>query len=220
MKSNVAYEQHTLIDNAAPPSRFDPSQDDEVVGEAFLDETVINYWFWAVFLVLLCSVIGIIFIPFWLCFGCCLCRQYFGTVKITITRRSIVAESGGVCCHCIPHSVKTILLDRIQDVSISQGCLERCWGIQRLTIETAGQRGPDAGPELSFAGIQGATEFRDAVLSQRHYYVENGATQLNGGTGLQGQNMNMDQGHATVEVLSEIRDTLLRIESRPVGQQL
>lgn len=207
MQSNVAYEEHVDL-------QVQLTGEDEKIGEAFLDESVVTYWFWAIFVMMIVTVIGIPFLPFWLCFGCCLCRQYFESVKITITKRSLVCESGGVCCHCVPHSVKTILLDRIQDVSISQNCLERCFGVQRLTVETAGQQGPNGGPELSFTGISNTKEFRDAVLSQRHYYVEN-ASNMSGGTGLQGQKIDSMNQTVTVDVLTEIRDALLRIETRP-----
>ena len=39
-----------------------------------------------------------------------------------------------------PKNKKTILLDRIQDLTISQNWLQRCFGVQRLSIETAGTR--------------------------------------------------------------------------------
>merc|ERR1711879_615693 len=145
----------------------------------------------------------------------CLCQTYFETVKIRVTKRCLIIEYGGVCCHCVPKTVKTILLDRIQDVSLSQNCLQRCFGVQCLTIETAGQSGPNGGPELSFSGIVNTTAFRNEVLAQRHFYVENASGQSDG-LGLQSggvRSQTSPDASVTIDVLTEIRDALLRIET-------
>lgn len=191
--------------------------ENDVIMVATLDRSVLCYWFTSVIFCLLLLFIGIPFIPFWLVFGWCLVKQYYATVKIRLTPRSLIVESGGICCHCVAHKVNTILLDRIQDIAMSQNCLSRCFGVETISIETAGNSGPNGGPELYFTGINDVKEFRDRVISARHAYVENQGA-ASDGLGLtmrsalgDSSGVNNQQG---VELLGKIHDTLLRIESK------
>ena len=81
--------------------------------------------------------------------------KFINTWEVVLTTRSLLTRKGGVCynCCCFARKEKTILLDRIQDVSLSQGCIQRCYKLETLKIETAGQAGPNAGPEASITGL-------------------------------------------------------------------
>lgn len=153
-------------------------------------------------------VVVFISIPF-LFFGYCMFRTYYHTVTIILTNRALRIEKGGVCCHCLPHEQKTILLDRIQDITISKGCCDRCWSVKTLKVETAGQ---SAGgfAELRFTGIQDPEAFREKVLNARNTYVEQGVRTKDDGFGLQ-TGPSPEAGKAT-ELLTEIRDVLIDIK--------
>ena len=60
---------------------------------------------------------------------------------------------------------KSIPLEKITDVAMSQGPLMRAFNLQRLSFETAGQSGP--GALVSLIGIEDAAEFRESILSQK-----------------------------------------------------
>jgi len=150
--------------------------DDPIVAVAEIDPRVVNYWYMCgLFLnfIFITCVFGIVTFPLWIIFGRSISRRYLNTVKITLTKRSILIQSGGILCNCFARKEKTILLDRVQDVTLSQGCLQKCYNVEQLSIETAGQAGPDKGPELQFSGIKNCRRFRNLILAQRHQYVEN-----------------------------------------------
>merc|ERR1719242_1767345 len=94
-------------------------------------------------------------------------------------------------------------------MTVSQGCLQRCFGVYRLKVETAGQSGPHGGPEVNFTGIVNCEAFRTAVLEQRHKYVESGSAR-DDGLGIQSSRA---EDPMQISMLTEIRDVLVRIES-------
>ena len=175
---------------------------------------------WTTTLVLACTVYGVVLIPFLIPMLYPAFKAYFKTLEVSLTTRSLQIRSGGVCCNCccFLRKEKTVLLDRIQDLSLSQGCLGKCFGLWTLTIETAGQAGPQAGPEASMHGLLNAREFRDTVLQARHRYVENGHSHGSDLGGVKRAPLSgMTGGEADVAVvplLTEIRDSLHRLEKK------
>lgn len=202
----------TLIEDQMHDNLVSVELQTEVIAEAELEESVKKYWFCMGFFALLITGIGIVLWPLWLVFGYCLSRGYYDSVSIKLTKRSLYVEEGGICCHCVPRKQKTILLDRIQDVTIREGCLQRCCGVRQLQIETAGQNQSAMGPELVFSGIVNVDDFRQKVLAQRHQYVESGVS--GDGLGIQSSNIGFVNSQPALDILSDIRDTLVRIESK------
>lgn len=96
---------------------------------------------------------------------------------------------------------KTIPLEKITDMGMVQGPIMRAFDLHTLTVETAGQSG--VGALVSLIGIIDAPGFRETVLQQRE------AVTSTAGDGARVSPVSSD---ANV-VLSEIRDSLLRIES-------
>jgi putative membrane protein len=99
---------------------------------------------------------------------------------------------------------KTIPLEKITDMGMVQGPIMRHFGLHKLTVETAGQSGQ--GALVALTGIKDAEQFREMVLNQRDELTE---TSFRTDPSLQGDNT-LESG----AVLFEIRDALLRIESK------
>lgn len=182
----------------------------DVIAEAELDESVIRYWHCLGYFVLLQYLIGLAFCPFWWWFGRARMKRYHGSVTILLTKRSLYVEEGGICCHCVAKKQKTIPLRRIEEVTISQDWLQRCYGVRQLQVETAEQNQSCWGPKKSLvlSGIVDVDEFRRKILEQCHQKAEDGAGRSDR-FGIQTSNNTGIVNSPTLEILSEIRDTLL-----------
>jgi len=216
-----AYTYLRFMEYQSQVNREGEGRVDDLIARGQFDPSLVGYLMWSTALVLMCTIYGMILVPFILPILYPAYRAYFKTLEVSLSTRSLQVRSGGVCCNCccFARKEKTILLDRIQDLSLSQGCLGKCFGLWTLTIETAGQAGPQAGPEASMNGLLSAREFRDTVLQARHRYVENaGGPDLGGvakrmahvSVGVTGQ----ESGGEVVPLLTEIRDSLHRIEKK------
>lgn len=194
---------------------------DELIARGQFDPALVGYLMWSTALILCCTIYGIVVVPFVLPMLYPAFKAYYKTLEVSLTTRSLQIRSGGVCCNCccFLRKEKTVLLDRIQDLSLSQGCIGKCFGLWTLTIETAGQAGPQAGPEASLNGLLNAREFRDTVLQARHRYVEGGHGQDLGGVKRTQAPAPLGTGSpetkdAVVPLLTEIRDSLHRLEQK------
>jgi putative membrane protein len=87
----------------------------------------------------------------------------------TLTRRSLIVRKG------IFNKVeRTIPLEKITDLSSSQGPIMRHFGLKRLGVETAGQSGgTEGGALVSLIGIVDPDGFRQKVLDQRDRVTDN-----------------------------------------------
>ncbi|WP_294262847.1 PH domain-containing protein [uncultured Sphingomonas sp.] len=142
------------------------------------------------------SVIGIPLLPLWLIFGPLWTRRYFASLRCDLTERSVVIARG-----VLFRREMTIPLDKIQDISIREGPLLAAFGILQLRIETAGQSNAATGKsDADLIGLVNARAVRDRILGQRDALDAN------------------DTGPRPVDaqtaLLTEIRDVLVRLESR------
>ena len=81
----------------------------------------------------------------------------------TLTTRSLIVRKG-----VFNKVERTIPLEKITDLSASQGPIMRYCGLKRLGVETAGQStGAQGGSLVSLIGIRDTDDFRAAVLAQR-----------------------------------------------------
>ena len=199
-------------------------EDCAVLLAARFDDRVKKFWW-------ISGLFFCIFIPFfgwlmllpWILCGGAICTNYLNRLEVLVTSRALIIRKGGILGNCVARVEKVILLDRIQDVTLSQGCLMKCYGVELLTIETAGQSGPGAGPEMALPGIADARHFRDSVLQLRHQLVEKGVA--SDGLGLAtatsyARPMTAGTGPSNAEmqgVLTDIRDVLLRMEQGNAG---
>jgi putative membrane protein len=126
---------------------------------------------------------------------------YYRRISCTLTERTLVVKRG-----VLNRVEQTIPLDRITDLAVNQGPVMRMCEVEGLKVETAGQSGGEGGSLVNLVGIQQAREFRDAVLEQRDVLADRGLTPAAA---------HSEPSPATTGgdgVLTEIRDTLVRIE--------
>jgi putative membrane protein len=69
---------------------------------------------------------------------------------------------------------KSIPLEKITDVALSQGPIMRFFGLYSLSFETAGQSA--AGALVSLVGVNDAAAFREAILAQKDQISEGAST--------------------------------------------
>lgn len=145
--------------------------------------------------VMITSVVGILFIPFWAVLAPILTRKYYDRLECELTTRSLRFKKGFIFL-----TEKTIPLDKIQDLTFKEGPLLKKLGLSILKIETAGNSA-QATSDLTLIGIVDAHEFRTMVFDQRDRVTDNSTSNTNVST------------ESMTEILSDIRASLLRIET-------
>ncbi len=165
----------------------------EIMRSAKFTPALKTYWLVQMAWVMTVSCIGAPLLPFWL-FGLgqwWAARQY-NALQCHLTPRSLVIKQG-----VITRIEKNIPLEKITDLSLRQGVIQRWMGVHEIRVETAGQSTP-GGADAVLVGIEDALEFRNAVLGQRD--LVSGSSAAGDGEGM-------------LEVLREIRDSLKSIET-------
>jgi len=152
--------------------------DEEIIETAELTESVLTYWLWGGMLFLLVTIIGIPVILVWPIIVYTVGKTYRRTFLVVLTDSALMIREGPVCCNCIPRVEKNIFLDRIQDLTLVQNCLHKCFDVYQINVETAGKS--TEGPEVKLTGLTNSREFREHILRQRETYIPAGK----GGDGL------------------------------------
>lgn len=164
-------------------------EDNKTLLKAKFNPIIRSYIFVYVGFILLVSIIGIPLLIAWLCgLGQWYSKHYFELLECELKERSLRFKKG-----IIFTIEKTIPLENIQDMTFIEGPLLRKFNLSILKLETAG-RSEHQSSQMELIGIEDAHLFRDKVLEQRKVLIES-------------RNRKSD-----ADVLSEIKDTLLRIE--------
>lgn len=180
--------------------------DEVILREAEFNPKVRDYW-------LLSGAIGLfatcIFSPLailWYILGRPLVQRYLDRMSCILTDKTLKVQKG-----IFTRVEKSVPLDKITDLGMVQGPIMRLFGVEALSIETAGGgTGPGGASQVQLAGILDAREFRDAVLEQRdRVAIENRQSIL--GAPSAAAPAAEAQG-ADVSVLEDIRASLGRIE--------
>jgi putative membrane protein len=178
----------------------------QVLREAEFNPKVRTYWLLNGTLILLVTIIGIPLLPFWLALGHWITGRYLDRMRCTLTRRTLEFSKG-----MLVRTEKTVPLDKITDVGMVQGPVMRFLDLQALSVETAGQS--SAGPLLKLVGVVDTQGFREAVLEQRDRMVEK-LSEEGGAGAIPASTPAAAAGDGeSRELLTEIRDALLRIEA-------
>lgn len=175
--------------------------EEKVIWDADFNDSVTSYWLLNGALICIFTVVGIIVLPFWYFIGKWLTRRYLASHQCTLTDRSLKVSKG-----IWVQTEKTVPLDRITDLGIVQGPIMRYFDIEALSVETAGQSSSSSLVQL--AGIKEGRKFRDAVLQQRDTVVGSSEEKM------AVSNSSPTTGNKHMELLTEIRDTLMRIEKK------
>ena len=153
------------------------------------DKKIIIYWWLMANLGLLTSFIGIPLMLMWLPFGWIVQQKQYEHMSGALTARSLNMRMGWLF-----KKQQNIALDKLTDVSISEGPILKALGVVKMQFETAG-----AAPFI-LSGVKNADQFRDVVLQHRDSLMATPTQQSSSST---------ESG----AVLIEIRDLLKEINT-------
>ena len=169
------------------------------IWRAEFDDKVCTYWLLSGIVLLTVIVVGIPFLIFWIPLGLFFTKRYLARMECVLTDKALKVKKG-----LLVRVEKTIPLEKITDMGMVQGPIMRSFELHTLTVETAGQSGQ--GALVSLTGIIDSIGFREAVLNQREFVTASSPKPTTETT--PGDLVGTDS------VLVEMRDILLRIESR------
>lgn len=139
---------------------------------AEFDPAVKKYWLLVWFLVSFLTVLGIPLLIISIPIVLFMSQRILNAMAAILTERKLIVKRG------IFFKVeKSIPLEKITDVAMSQGPLMRVFGLYRLSFETAGQSGD--GALVSLIGIVDAADFREAILTQKDQVMAGHASRAN-----------------------------------------
>ena len=167
---------------------------------AEFDPGVKSYWLLSGTILCIVTVVGIPVLPIFLVIGYLMTGKYLDAMECELTDRSLRVKKG-----VFNKLEKTVPLDKITDLAHYQGPIMRMMGLEGLRLETAGQSSGPGGSLVSLVGVKDARGFRDRVLDQRDKVTENRRDDVSSAPAATDD---------SAPILVEIRDALLRIESK------
>ena len=176
--------------------------EEEYIRKAEFNTKVCTYWLLSGALVLVYTIVGIPLLLLWFPIGLVFTKRYLDRMSCVLTDKALKVKKG-----IFVRVEKTIPLEKITDMGMVQGPILRYFDLHTLTVETAGQSGQ--GSLVSLTGIVDAPSFREAVLTQRDLLAASASRPTP-------ESEREDQLDSS-SLLSEIRDSLLRIEAKLEG---
>jgi putative membrane protein len=170
-----------------------------VIRKAQFNSKVCIYWLVGGALVLTFTIVGIPLLLLWFPIGFVFTKRYLDRMECLLTDKALKVKKG-----ILIRTEKTIPLEKITDMGMVQGPIMRLFDLYTLTVETAGQSGQ--GALVSLTGIIDAKSFREAVLMQRQA--------ISAALPRSGPEPARQEPFDAASLLSEIRDSLLRIEAK------
>mmetsp|Transcript_57941 Transcript_57941/g.96095 ORF Transcript_57941/g.96095 Transcript_57941/m.96095 type:complete len:243 (+) Transcript_57941:53-781(+) len=183
-------------------------EDVEHMNISFDNDKTVHYWMTSTFLL---SLASIFYLPFYILFWPCMlwgARRWAESRKAVVTDRQLVLKQGrySCCCMCWNESTKSIPLDKITDLQMQQGCVQRCFDIQEIRVETASATSDM--PELRLVGLHNARATRAKILDVRdHRQVKDDAGGYNPLLASQ-----QNQQEQMQQTMSAQHDTMLQIK--------
>lgn len=144
------------------------------------------------------TLIGIPFLPITLPIAWWYYRKFYGSLEVVLTSRELQVSRG-----VLIRQQKSIPLEKVTDLAVVQGPIMRRMGIKGLQVETAGQSAGPGSALVRLIGIVDTDGFRDDALDQRDKVTDRPEAPADAGT-----------PDASAALLTEIRDTLKRIDQR------
>jgi putative membrane protein len=131
-----------------------------VLQKASFDGKVKQYWitmacFFCALALVTIPLIPLVVLIVWLCAG-----SILNAMSAELLTHKLVVKRG-----IFFKEEKSIPLEKITDVALSQGPVMRYFDLYRLSFETAGQSG--SGALVSLLGVVDASEFREVILAQK-----------------------------------------------------
>ena len=167
--------------------------------KAKFNTIVCTYWLLSGALILTVTIVGIPLLLLWFPIGKYFTKRYLDRMDCILTDKTLIVRKG-----IFVRVEKIIPLEKITDMGMVQGPIMRYYKLHKLTIETAGQS--SQGALVSLIGITKVKSFRETVLKQRDM-ISPSSTNLT-------QAAESERPTDNGTLLSEIRDSLLRIEAK------
>ncbi len=180
--------------------------DPKTLWDAEFDSKVKPYYLWVTTIVLCITIVGIPIAIVYFIFGSWFITKHLENLGCTLNERTLEIKKG-----IFNKTESTIPLEKITDLQMFQGPIMRHFGLRGFKVETAGQSSP-VGSLVNIIGIVDAIEFRKAVLQQRDRLASGERSAVSATPAVIAQPP--CDGEQTTEILSEIRDVLVRIESK------
>jgi putative membrane protein len=179
-----------------------------VLKHAEIMPEVLRYHLWGIVIFSIVSVVGIVLLPLSWPLSRYFIQRYYDRLEVVLTRRDLKVRRG-----ILNTEEKSIPLEKITDLALSQGPIMRLFNLKAMRVETAGQS--SQGALVTVVGIADVEAFRDAVLDQRDRVSDRDEEALPTDSAQSGAS-NVATGQ-TEALLADIRDSLQRIE-KLVGQ--
>ena len=179
-----------------PPMETRMDESNKILSNPAISPRAIRYHLLTMSLALLCTVAGVVLIPLMLPIMRWYYSRYFKTLNVVLTTRELQVDRG-----IWNREEKSIPLEKITDLAAFQGPVMRCMNLKGLRVETAGQSG-SGGALVRLIGLEDTEAFRTLALRQRDRVTDASAPAP------------AAEGDAATPLLTEIRDTLIRIEQR------
>ena len=136
------------------------SAKEQILLEASFNPKVRTYWTLSWVFVSAITIVGIVLIPLVAILVYLFSGMMLAAMSAKLMTRKLVVKRGVFFV-----VEKSIPLEKITDVALSQGPIMRMFNLYQLSFETAGQSG--AGALVSLVGINEAHDFREAILAQK-----------------------------------------------------
>jgi putative membrane protein len=175
-----------------------------ILWDAEFNPKVKAYYLWSTTIILCVTIIGIPFAIVYLIVGNWLIGLYLENLGCTLSERTLDIKKG-----ILNKTESTIPLEKITDLQMFQGPIMRHFGLRGFKVETAGQSSGPGGSLVNIIGIVDAVEFRKSVLDQRDRLASGGQA-----TSAAAPPPTPATGDDSAKILGEIRDVLVRIESK------
>lgn len=176
-------------------------QEPLLLKKAEFNKRVCSYWLLSGTIILTVTIIGIPLLLLWIPMGMFFTQRYLSRMECLLTEKALKVKKG-----MLVRVEKTIPLEKITDMGMVQGPIMRHYGLHTLTVETAGQSG--TGALVALTGIQDATGFREAVLTQRDAVADKDFKSSSS------ESTSAVPNNEQLEVMKDIRDALNRIEQK------
>ncbi|WP_105258451.1 PH domain-containing protein [Pseudoalteromonas sp. T1lg88] len=181
-----------------------------ILNTAQFDPRVKQYWLTIWLLVASITLFGIALLPIVAVLVWWLGGRILAAMSATLSEKKLVVKRG-----IWVREEKSIPLDKITDVAMTQGPLMRVFGLHRLSFETAGQSGP--GALVSLLGVVDAHHFREAILTQKERAATQQGEHHHGQSAAQGGTNQDNQAlmQRLVDAVERIDARLARLEQEP-----
>lgn len=177
---------------------------EKVLREADFHARAVSYRVWNTIIPLAATLILIPVIPVFVPFLIWYQRRHYQHLRVVLTTRDLKIHRG-----VWVREEKSIPLEKITDLRVFQGPLMRYFDVTGLAVETAGQT--TGGALATVYGIIDTEDFRDRVLAQRDR-IADAEDADKAASAARTADAPSDAG--MIAILTEIRDSLQRIEQR------